>query len=62
MRIDTPAEDRIDITWTSGQDRAALRVDLSDRTAWITASSPAGDETFPVHAITRRTVAASTAD
>lgn len=50
VHIYTPAHDRLDITWTSGDARAALKVDLTARTAWITASGPAGPDTFPVHA------------
>ena len=51
VQIDTPAADRIDITWAAGNDRAELRVDLTARTAWITAT---GSDTFPVHADTGR--------
>ncbi len=46
VRIDTPDEGCIDIVWTSGDDRAALRVDLPERTAWITCTRPTGDEKF----------------
>ena len=53
VQIDTPAADRIDITWTAGNDRAELRVDLTARTAWITAT---GSDTFPVHAATGRAI------
>ncbi len=50
VHVDMPQDDRVDLTWTSGQDRAALRVDLSERTAWITCTSPEGERTHPVHA------------
>ncbi|MCL4849463.1 MAG: sucrose phosphorylase [Acidobacteria bacterium] len=50
VRIDLPQDDRIEITWTSGGDRAGLRVDLSARTAWITCTSPEGERSRPVHA------------
>lgn len=49
VRIDVPDEGRIDIVWTAGTDRAELRVDLPERTAWITCTRPTGPETFPVH-------------
>ena len=62
VQIDTPADDRIEITWTAGQESAALRVHLTARTAWITATNPTGSETFPVHADTRRAATAPAAD
>ena len=56
VQIDSPADDRIDITWTAGQERAALSVDLTAGTAWITATNRTGSERFPVHAETGRAV------
>jgi sucrose phosphorylase len=62
VQIETPADDRIDITWTAGADSAALRVDLTARTAWITATSAMGSQTFPVHADVRGAVTAPPAN
>lgn len=50
VRIDTPAADRIVITWTAGGSRAELGVDLSARAAVITSTGPQGVETITVHA------------
>ena len=62
VQIDTPAGDRIDIAWTAGTERATLAVDLTARTAWITATAATGRQTFPVHADTGRAVTPRAAD
>jgi len=49
VAIETPTPDRIVITWTAGHDRAELRVNLPERTAWISHTSPDGAATIPVH-------------
>ena len=48
VHIDAPTCDRIAITWSAGDARAELRVDLGQRAAWIVCTGPGGDETFPV--------------
>jgi len=60
VRIETPDASGLAITWTAGPDRAALRVDLSTHTAWISCTGPSGDETFPVHARATGTTASTT--
>jgi sucrose phosphorylase len=59
VRIDTPAAHHIVITWTAGDARAELRVDLAERTAWVTCTGPKGVERFPVHSATSGTAVSS---
>ena len=48
VQIDAPTADRITITWSAGDARAALHVDLAKRDGWIVCTGAGGDETFPV--------------
>ncbi len=48
VHIDAPSAHRLTITWSAGDARAALHVDVAQRTAWIVCTGPDGEETFPV--------------
>jgi sucrose phosphorylase len=50
MHVESPTTDGIVMTWVAGDDRAELRVNLTERTAWITCTGPRGVETTAVHA------------
>ena len=48
VHVDAPAAHHIAITWSAGDARAELRVDLAERTATIACTGPDGEQTFPV--------------
>jgi sucrose phosphorylase len=48
VHIDAPAAHRIAITWSAGDARAALHVDMATRAASVVCTGADGDETFPV--------------